>query len=125
MWVKRTPEEKDKAKKQRRSMRIRQALMIGVIVVVADLFMYSNVRSYRGPADQIIVPFDQIAPRVPGAIFMGIIAAIIMDWFSFRGRRELVCPKCGQIKYRDNNLQCSCGGHFEKREEMKWHEHEK
>jgi hypothetical protein len=125
MWIKRTPEEIVEAKKQRRSMRIRQALIIGAISAILTLFMYSNVRSYRGPADQIFIPLDQIASRVPCAIIMGIIAAIIMDWFTFRVKRELVCPRCGQIKNSDNILQCSCGGNFEKREEMKWHEHKK
>jgi hypothetical protein len=125
MWVKRTPEEIVKVKKQRRSMRVRQGLMIGVIAALSTLFMYSNVRSYQGPADQIYVPPDQVPLRIPGAIIMGIIAAIIIDWFTFRVKLELVCPRCGHVKNRDDILKCSCGGHFEKREEMKWHEHEK
>jgi len=41
-------------------------------------------------------------------------------WFALRDDRKLICPNCGKTKFKDTILQCSCGGHFENAEEMKW-----
>jgi hypothetical protein len=37
-----------------------------------------------------------------------------------RERPVMICPKCEVTKYDDNMTECSCGGHFEKLEEMKY-----
>ena len=121
MWVKRTPEEIVMAKRKHLSTRIRTAVFMGVLVAVLCAFVSGGVKFHAPRA----ISFNEIVSGIPLSIVLGIIVGIISYWFALRSDRQLVCPKCGVIKFSDNILQCSCGGHFENIEEMKWHEHKK
>jgi hypothetical protein len=88
---------------------------MGVLVTALCTFAYGGRVHSPG-----FVPLDQIASRVPSSIVLGAIVGIMTYWFALRDDRKLICPKCGKIKFKDSILQCSCGGHFENTEEMKW-----
>jgi hypothetical protein len=120
MWVKRTPEEIVITKRKHLSVRIRTAVFMGIFVTVLCAFVRGNRLHAPG-----FVPLDQVLSRPVMPVVLGVIVGIINFWFALRDDCQLVCPKCGTIKFRDNILQCSCGGHFEKIEEMKWHDHKK
>ena len=94
---------------------------MGVLVAVLCAFASEGVR-FHAPRS---ISFNEIVSRIPLFIVLGFIVGIINYRFALRSDRQLVCPKCGAIKFSDNILQCSCGGHFENIEEMKWHEHKK
>jgi hypothetical protein len=96
------------------SSRIRSAVFMGVVVSTITLFVHGMFRGYG------FVPIDQVPSRIPSSIVWGVIVGMMSYWFVLRSDRRCICPKCGKIKHQDNILQCSCGGHFEKTEEMKW-----
>jgi hypothetical protein len=116
MWVKRTPEEIAKAKRKNLAGRIRLAVFMGVFVSAPCTFVYGS----RAHTPGFFVPLDQIVSRVPSSIVLGAIVGIMTYWFALRDDRKLICPNCGKTKFKDTILQCSCGGHFENAEEMKW-----
>jgi hypothetical protein len=117
MWIRRTSEEVGRAKREHRSTRIRTAIFMGGVVTILTAFVYGG--KFNAPK---LIPFNQVISRIPLSIILGGIMGIISYWFALREDRQLVCPKCGKVKFRDGILECSCGGHFEKIEEMKWHD---
>jgi hypothetical protein len=119
MWVRRTPEEISKAKHQRQSGRIRLAALSGIFIAILTAFTRGS-KFIHGPG---LIPLNQVASRLPSSIFFGLISGIVFYFWSGRGKTTVVCPKCGKVKFEDGSQQCSCGGHFENIEEMKWHEH--
>lgn len=74
------------------------------------------------PANQgrVFVPAREILPRLPGTIALGAVFGLLSYIFNQRKKPTVVCPKCGTVKYADDSPQCSCGGHFENIDDMKW-----
>src|ERR1700733_2968424 len=117
MWIRRTPEEISKAKREHRSIRIKSAIFLGGVVAIITAFLYGG--KFHAPQ---LISFNQVISRILFSIILGVIMGIISYWFALREDRQLVCQKCGKVKFRDGILECPCGGHFENIEEMKWHD---
>ena len=66
-----------------------------------------------------MVPRSQLVSRLPFGIFVaGLAAFLFFKWP--RKPAAMICPKCETTKYDDGNIECACGGHFEKTVEMKY-----
>ena len=117
MWLKRTPEKVADVKRKQRLERIRISVVVGLLMtlMISLLFGWGEAY-YRG---RIFVPLDEIVNRLPFSLLVGLIAGVVCFLPGPR-KRTVVCPKCDTTKYVDGSLDCSCGGHFEDMDEMKW-----
>jgi hypothetical protein len=116
MWVKRTQEEITASKKRRRRGRIKEAIFFGAVIVLAT-FVCGGGRTGRPLS---IVPLEDVPRQLPVSLFVGFIVGCIFYCFPGDGGKNVVCPKCGKVEGKDSQTQCSCGGHFEDGETMKW-----
>jgi hypothetical protein len=117
MWVKRTQEEITTAKKRRRRGRIQQAMFLGVGFGLLTTFIRGGGRSGRPLS---IVPLEDVPRQLPFSVFLGFVAGLIFYCFPGDSGKNVVCPKCGKVESKHSQPQCSCGGHFEDGETMKW-----
>jgi len=117
MWVKRTDAEILTGKDQAKRFRRYGAIAIGVAVCAFFTFVRSRRWSIHFSSSH--VPSDDIPSRLPLAAIFGILCA----WFFYRSpsrQKTVICPKCEKTKNEDSLWDCSCGGHFEDLETMKW-----
>ena len=120
MWVKRTPDELAKLKHQRLSSGIRGGIFMAIVVTVVLAFCYGGISpSAHG---RLFVPVDAAFDRLPSAVIFGVVVGVIYFVFSTRADRRVICPSCGTMKSRDGDCHCKCGGHFEKGDDLKWHD---
>ena len=117
MWVKRTQEEITTAKKRRRRGRIQQAMFLGVGFGLLTTFIRGGGRSGRPLS---IVPLEDVPRQLPFSLFLGFVGGLIFYCFPGDSGKNVVCPKCGKVESKHSQPQCSCGGHFEDGETMKW-----
>ncbi|MGA2556189.1 MAG: hypothetical protein ABSG04_07935 [Verrucomicrobiota bacterium] len=116
MWVKRTESELAEERRRRRRSRLRGSALCGLLVTTAGAFFYSWGEA--GNRERSPVPLNELPTRLPGCLVFGVLAAALIYKFE-RKRPVMICPNCEATKYDDNLFQCSCGGRFEKLEEMK------
>ena len=117
MWVKLTPEEIARGARKRRRSRILQAAEVGLLCALILTFLPSGYEGLRGK--EIPVPMREVPDRVVPAILFG----VIIGWLEYGFKREkptVICPKCGAVGYEGDSLQCQCGGHLERMDEMRW-----
>jgi len=95
---------------------MRGALSMSVLVVI----LISFIRGHRMEWPPSIVPLREAVGRLPLSLFFGLIAGLIFYYVPGDGGKNVVCPKCDKVKSKDSERQCSCGGHFEDAETMKW-----
>ena len=117
MWGKRTETELLEERRRQRQARLRDAGLFGVFVTILSTFFVGWKEA--GNRGAFAVPKDELLSRFHLSIVFGAVAALL--FFKFERRRPImICPKCEATKYDDNLFGCSCGGHFEKMEEMKY-----
>jgi len=112
MWVKRTESEMAAERLRQRHSRLQVAMAYGGFITIATAFYYG----WSWGRHRFAVPASQI-PLC--AVLSGVIMTLLYYKFH-RERPVMICPKCEVTKYDDNMTECSCGGHFEKLEEMKY-----
>jgi len=123
MWVKRTDEELLKARKDAKFWRMWRAGLFGLFISVMGIFFHGIGWSTRYATNR--VPLDEIPSRILIAAPFGILISWTIYRFPSKVRRTMVCPHCGITKFEDSESKCSCGGHFEDLETMKWMGHKK
>jgi hypothetical protein len=117
MWVKRTQEEIATAKSRDRRRRIIGAIYMGVFVGLLTTFIRGSAR-HGHPIS--IVPLEEVPDRLYSSLVFAVVFGLVFYCFPGNSRRNMVCPKCEKVKSKDSQTQCSCGGHFEEGETMKW-----
>jgi hypothetical protein len=117
MWVKRTNEEITAARRRNVIGRIRGALFMCAVVVILFAFVRGGGRSLVPAAT---VSLEEAVSRLPRSLFYGIIAGLIFYCFPGNSAKNMVCPKCKKVTRKVSQVQCSCGGHLEDAETMKW-----
>ncbi len=117
MWVKRTDEEILAGQAKAKRLRLYGAIAMGVAVCVLLAFFRGKGWSFHYGSPY--VPLEDVPNRLPLAAIFG----FLFGWFFYhfpRRRKTVICPKCEKTKFEDSQLDCSCGGHFENIETMKW-----
>jgi len=117
-WKKRSPEEIAAVRRTRQRDRIKAALVVGVLVTLGTSLTFGWREA--GDRGRFLVPAQEILARLPLTLIFGTVAALLYYISASRKKPTVVCPKCGTVKDSGASAQCSCGGHFEKIEEMKW-----
>jgi len=117
MWVKRTEEEIAAA--QARVNRSRRYEAVAVGIVVAVLLTVLRDKSWILGHTSPFVPLEEMPPRIPFSIISGFFGGWL--FYHFRPHQKtVVCPKCEKVKVEESVPECTCGGHFENIETMKW-----
>ena len=117
MWVKRTEFEIAEERRRQRRSRLRAAALLGVFLTLMTALTFGS-REIEG-RHRFTVPTSEILSRLPLSIVFGAVAALAIYKFQ-RTRPTMICPQCEATKHDDGIRQCSCGGHFEKMEVMKY-----
>jgi hypothetical protein len=118
MWVKRTESEITEERRQQRQNRLRSAVVFGVLVTIFTTCFFGREEAGRR-GGRFTVPAYELPQRLHFSIPCGVLVAFLFPMFG-RKRPVMICPKCEVTKYDDSVAGCSCGGHFEKIEEMKY-----
>jgi hypothetical protein len=117
MWVKRTEFEIAEERRRQRRSRLRAAALFGVFVTLMTALTFGS-REIEG-RHRFTVPTSEILSRLPFSTVFGAVAAFAIYKFQ-RQRPTMICPECEATKHDDGISQCSCGGHFEMMESMKY-----
>ena len=117
MWIKRTEAELAEEQQRQRRRRLRAALLGGAFVLVLVTFFFGWREG--GRRGRLTVPVRELLSRLPFAVTAGTVCSFILYKWE-RKRPTVICPKCETTKYDDGIMQCSCGGHFEPIETMKY-----
>ena len=117
MWVKRTEAELAEERRRQHRSRLRVAFLSGAFVLILVTFFCGGREAAR--RGRFTVPVAELLSRLPFAIAAGAISSFgFYKWE--RERPTMICPKCEATKYEDGVIQCSCGGHYEPMEGMKY-----
>ena len=117
MWIKRSEAELVEERRRERRSRLRWALLFGAFVLLLVTFFFGGPEAFR--RGRFTVPVAEILSRFPFAIAAGAISSFV-SYKCERKRPMMICPKCEATKYDDGATQCSCGGHFETMDSMKY-----
>jgi len=117
MWIKRTEAELAEEQRRQRRSRLRAALLFGAFVLLLVTFFFGGREALR--RGRFTVPVGELLSRFPFAIAAGAISSFVFYKWE-RKRPTMICPKCERSKYDDGVIQCSCGGHYEPMEGMKY-----
>ena len=119
MWVKRTDQEIETAKLETKRTRKILAILLGGVFCLGFTFLhgsYWRAHGYTSP----IVSIDEVPYRLPFSFTGGVIAGFLLYWSKSLSQKTVVCPRCGKVKRKDSQIECSCGANFEDMETMKW-----
>jgi hypothetical protein len=122
MWVKITKVEQSKFFWRTLCLNFLLAFGSGLIVVVIFTFFYTGVAA--GNHGTFMVQNDQVPYRFPFAIFLGILFGIFYLIVLSMPKKLLVCPKCGIIKKKNDDIPCDCNVKYEDIKTMTWIEKE-
>lgn len=117
MWVKRTELEIAEERRRQRRSRLRVAALVGVFItlMIALTFGWREIEGRH----RFTVPTDEILSRLPVSMIFGAVVALAF-YKLVRERPTMICPRCEATKHDDGISKCSCGGHFEMMEGMKY-----
>jgi hypothetical protein len=118
MWVKRTDEEIEAARKKAKRSRIYLSVAFGVVVGVVSLFFRGKGWSLHYATRQ--VSLEEVPYRIPISTIVGLSCGWIFYRFLQPTKKTMICTKCEKAKSEDSQTECSCGGHFHDLETMKW-----
>jgi hypothetical protein len=119
MWIKRTEQEIAAAKLEAKRGRRFISILLGVVVCLG--FAFVHIKTRRNPSNtSAFVSLDEIPSRLPFSIVGGVIAGLLFYWSNALTRKTVVCPRCEKTKWQDSQTECSCGGHFEDVQTLRW-----
>ena len=118
MWVRRTEAEIAKERQRQRRSRLQGAVIFGTFILLMVLCFFGWRESAR--RGRFVVPTEEMLSRLPFASVAAILFAFVMYKWERKRLPMMICPKCETTKYKDEVTQCSCGGHFEMMEVMKY-----
>jgi hypothetical protein len=123
MWVKRTQKEfedyKARAIARDKRVRIITAICIGLVACLGSAFFHERGWASRYPSNR--VPVNDVPNRLPFALIAGMVVGSIC-YLTTKERRQqtVICSRCKKTKTADVQTECSCGGHFEDIDTMRW-----
>jgi hypothetical protein len=118
MWVKRTEAEVAKAKTDANRIRLRWAVVAGAFSWLNCTFLHG--KGWRSRYTSVFVSLEEVPMRMLEFLPVGVFLGWLVYRFRTKPRQVMVCPNCEATKDEDSVLACSCGGHFEYLETMKW-----
>ncbi len=118
MWEKRQPEEVLEVRRYRKRHRVKGAIVFGALITLGTSLSFGWREA--GDRGRFLVPAQEILTRLPMTIAFGTLAGLLSYIVDKRKKPTVVCSKCGTVKHAGDSARCSCGGHFENIEEMKW-----
>jgi cytosine/uracil/thiamine/allantoin permease len=98
-------------------MRVRAAVLAGVFALLVSVLVSRHERGY--PQKTVLTPPRQWLQRLPYGFVFGVFVGFFVYKVIPPRRPMMICPKCEATKYEDGVGECSCGGRYEKMEEMK------
>jgi hypothetical protein len=118
MWVKRTKQELAAAKLEAKRGRRFLAILLGGVLCLGFTFLHGKYWSRR--YSSVFVSLDEVPHRLPFSLVGGVLAGFLFYLSKPASRKTVVCPRCDKTKWQDSQMECSCGGHFEDIETLKW-----
>ena len=114
MWVKRTEEEVARARIAAKRGRLYSAIVSGI-------FLWSACTLCHGWSRRDSSLFAS-AEEIPARAIVAGPFGVLLGWLVYRTtkRRTLICPACGAAQGEGPDRTCSCGGHLESLDTMKW-----
>jgi hypothetical protein len=117
MWVKSTEAETIKAKADAKRARLRRSIIAGLLCWLLGAFVHG--KSWRIRYGSPFVSLDEIPLRLVISLPFGVFLGCLVYRFQSK-RRIMICPSCEFTKNDDSIMTCTCGGHFEYLDTMKW-----
>jgi hypothetical protein len=91
-------------------------MLLALLVITIHLLLFGGAEwPHFG---RFFVPLREMPSRLPLGCLLGVVCGAF--YYFCAGRPTVVCPKCGVVRYGDPSRSCSCGGQFERIEEMRW-----
>lgn len=118
MWVRKSPQEVSESKWRCHWRRVTDALGYGLLAGIARLFISGG----RLHGIELHFSIGDIRSDAFSAVILGAFTAIVLYLFELLKHKRVVCPRCGKTEDKGNSGLCSCGGHFENLDDMKWEE---
>jgi hypothetical protein len=125
MWVKKSDDEIRQADaEERRTWRrwrfpfaFSASIVMGIALGALDFFLGGHFSQVRG-----IVPLKGPiwVDMVESSCLLFAVLCVVFLFMKKYPSRDMLCPKCGDSKSDDGNLNCSCGGKFEPMSQFKW-----
>ena len=116
MWIKRAQEEIEHMRGGRRRHRRNTAILLGLLTIAIHVFFFGGAEWPH------LGRFFVTLREMPSRLALGCLLGVVFGAFYYfcPGKPTVVCPKCGATKYGNQSEGCSCGGQFERIEEMRW-----
>ena len=119
MWVKRTEKEILAAQTKAKRRRLHGSILAGAVFCAVLTFLPGRGRRQSGYTS-LFLPMREIHDYLPVTLSIGIIGGWLFYHFLSKSRKSVICTRCEKTKFEDSETKCSCGGHFEDLETMKW-----
>lgn len=119
MWVKRTQQEIEDAKREVKRNRKFLAVLLGIAICLGSTFLHGKYWRRSGYAS-VFVSFSEVSHRLPFSATGGVLAAFLFYWCKPMSRKTVICTHCDKAKADDGVAQCSCGKDFVGLETVKW-----
>lgn len=118
MWVKKTSKEIVEFRKIRNRSSFITVVGMTVFFTLLLGFFPGWKKGQTSP-----VPLALACKHCVKCILPVFLLVSVVEFFG-RGAKtpEVICPKCGTVKYLGEMANCPCGGQFELLAEMKWKE---
>ena len=124
MWMKLTDKDRQNREIEDRRKRLPWAVLLGILIFLGVVFCQGGRFTHHHSGPKTIYEMSQ---DFPFALFFAPLATWIMYRYGIMKNKRItvICPRCEKVEYRGFQTQCSCGGHFENIDDMKWIEEKK
>jgi hypothetical protein len=111
MWVKRTEQELEAAKREAKRDRRLLAALLGGLVCLGFAFLHGKYWRRHGYTSAF-VSLDEVPGRLPFSLVIGIFIGLLFYWCKPASRKTMICSHCDKSKFDDGVTRCSCGRDF-------------
>lgn len=120
MWVQRTADEVREVRRTQRKQLIQGAAFFGGFAA-AGVTVVHSLREWIASGSLFAAP-SEMPQRIPSAIVFGMLVAgaFYLLYRRQRPNTAVVCPGCESVQNEVAGTVCSCGGGFERMEDLKW-----